>query len=53
VEVLAIKYDQLNEVLSASEITLESLHQAADKHEEENIQFRSREDPVGPSARQA
>lgn len=37
VEVLALSYDQLNELLSRSEVTREALHQAADKHEQENI----------------
>jgi ABC-type lipoprotein export system ATPase subunit len=41
VEVLAISYEQLNELLSQSEITREALHQAADKHEQENIQRRN------------
>jgi ABC-type lipoprotein export system ATPase subunit len=40
VEVLRIGYDKLNELLSQSESTREALHQAADKHEEENIRFR-------------
>ena len=40
VEVLAIRYDQLNELLSQSEVTREALHQAADKHEQENIEWR-------------
>jgi putative ABC transport system ATP-binding protein len=62
VEVLAIKYDQLNELLSQSEVTRETLHQAADRHEQENLEWRShdnragsstREDHAGPSARQA
>jgi ABC-type lipoprotein export system ATPase subunit len=43
VEVLAIRYDQLSEVLNQSEITREALHQAADRHEQENIEFRSRQ----------
>jgi putative ABC transport system ATP-binding protein len=53
VEVLAIGYDQLNELLSQSEVTREALHQAADFHEQENIQFRSREKQAGSSTRQA
>jgi ABC-type lipoprotein export system ATPase subunit len=40
VEVLAIRYDQLNELLGESEVTREALHQAADRHEQENIEFR-------------
>lgn len=40
VEVLAIGYDQLNELLSQSEVTRETLHQAADRHEQENIDWR-------------
>jgi ABC-type lipoprotein export system ATPase subunit len=43
VEVLALNYEQLNELLSQSEATREALHQAADYHEQENIQFRARE----------
>ncbi len=53
VEVLSIGYDQLNEVLTESEITREALHQAADRHEQENIEWRSRRDPEGSSTRQA
>ena len=40
VEVLTLGYDQLNELLSQSEVTRDALHKAADKHEEENLQFR-------------
>jgi len=40
VEVLAIGYDQLNELLEQSNITREALHQAADKHEQENLEWR-------------
>jgi ABC-type methionine transport system ATPase subunit len=40
VEVLALKYDQLDELLSQSEATREALHQMADKHEAENIALR-------------
>jgi ABC-type multidrug transport system ATPase subunit len=40
VEVLDIRYDQLNELLGESEVTREALHQAADRHEQENIEFR-------------
>jgi ABC-type lipoprotein export system ATPase subunit len=41
VEVLAIGYDQLNELLGKSEVAREALHQAANQHEQENIQKRS------------
>jgi ABC-type lipoprotein export system ATPase subunit len=41
VEVLAIGYDQLNALLSQSEVTREALHQAADQHEKENIEKRT------------
>jgi ABC-type lipoprotein export system ATPase subunit len=41
VEVLAISYDQLNNLLSQSEVTREALHQAADQHEQENIEKRA------------
>jgi len=40
VEVLALGYDQLNELLSQSEVTRDWLHQMADRHERENIAFR-------------
>ena len=40
VEVLALGYDQLDELLSQSEVTREALHQMADKHEKENIILR-------------
>ncbi|MBN1454426.1 MAG: ATP-binding cassette domain-containing protein [Anaerolineales bacterium] len=40
VEVLAISYDQLNELLGSSEVAREALRQAADQHEQENIQKR-------------
>ena len=40
VEVLVLGYDQLDELLSRSEVTREALHQMADKHEEENIERR-------------
>ncbi len=43
VEVLAISYDQLHEMLAESEVTLEALHQAADRHEQENIDWRTRQ----------
>ncbi len=41
VEVLAIGYDQLGELLSQSEKTREALHQAADMHEHENVDRRT------------
>ncbi len=40
VEVLAIGYDKLNELLSQSDVTRDALHQLADKHEEENVTRR-------------
>jgi len=40
VEVLAISYAKLKELLDQSEVTLEALHQSADMHEEENIARR-------------
>ncbi len=40
VEVLAITYDQLNQLLAQSEVTREALHKAADAHEEENVRGR-------------
>jgi energy-coupling factor transporter ATP-binding protein EcfA2 len=40
VEVLAISYDQLNELLGKSEVAREALHQAANQHEQENVQKR-------------
>jgi ABC-type lipoprotein export system ATPase subunit len=40
VEVLAIGYDQLKELLNQSEVTREALHQMADKHEDENLSRR-------------
>jgi ABC-type lipoprotein export system ATPase subunit len=40
VELLSISYDQLNELLSQSDVTREALHQAANRHEHENIQQR-------------
>jgi CRP-like cAMP-binding protein len=41
VEVLSISYDQLNQLLSGSDVTREALLQAADRHEQENIQWRN------------
>ena len=43
VEVLAIRYEQLNEVLTQSEVALQALHLAADRHEQENLQWRTRQ----------
>jgi len=40
VEVLVIGYDQLDELLSQSEVTREALHQMADRHEKNNIALR-------------
>ena len=40
VEVIALGYDQLTELLNQSEVTREALHQMADKHEDENLSFR-------------
>jgi ABC-type lipoprotein export system ATPase subunit len=40
VEVLAIGYGQLSELLGQSEVTRETLHQLADKHEGEHLSLR-------------
>jgi ABC-type lipoprotein export system ATPase subunit len=40
VEVLAIRYDQFGKLLDQSETTRETLHQYADRREEENIRLR-------------
>jgi putative ABC transport system ATP-binding protein len=40
VEVLAISYDDLDQLLSQSEVTRRALHLMADKHEAENIRLR-------------
>ena len=40
VEVLAISYDKLNELLTQSDITREALHLSADQHEAENVRTR-------------
>ena len=40
VEVLALDYETLNGLLKESEPTREALHQAADRHEQENIEKR-------------
>lgn len=40
VEVLAIGYDKLSELLNQSEVTREALHQMADRHQGENLSWR-------------
>jgi ABC-type lipoprotein export system ATPase subunit len=40
VEVLAIGYDKLNELLDQSDVTRDMLHRMAERHEEENLQKR-------------
>jgi len=40
VEALAVSYAKLKELLDQSEVTLEALHQMADKHEAEHVQRR-------------
>ena len=40
VDVLAIGYDQLTELLNQSEATREALHQMADKYEQDNLKRR-------------
>ena len=40
VEVLALGYDQLDELLKQSDVTREALHQMADRHEAENLALR-------------
>lgn len=40
VEVLAINYDRLNELLSQSDVTRDALYQAAERHEQENAEKR-------------
>jgi ABC-type lipoprotein export system ATPase subunit len=40
VDVLAIGYDKLEELLNQSEVTRETLHQFADRREEENVKRR-------------
>jgi len=44
VEVLAIGYDQLNELLSQAEVAREALHQAAELHESENLELRTEQE---------
>ena len=43
VEALAVSYEKLKELLDRSELTLEALHQSADRHEEENSKRRQGE----------
>ena len=43
VDVLAIRYDELRELLDQSEVTREALHQAAHAHEQENLEWRTRQ----------
>jgi ABC-type lipoprotein export system ATPase subunit len=43
VEVLALDYETLNVLLNQSETTRKALRQAADKHEQENVERRSAE----------
>ncbi len=40
VEVLALDYETLSSLLGESEPTREALHQAADRHENENVELR-------------
>lgn len=40
VDVLAIRYEQLQSLLDQSEVTREALHQSADRHEDENVHLR-------------
>lgn len=40
VEVLAIGYEKLSELLKQSEVTRETLHQMADRHQGENLSWR-------------
>ncbi|HSL42894.1 MAG TPA: ATP-binding cassette domain-containing protein [Anaerolineales bacterium] len=53
VETLAIRYDELHELLKQSEVTREALHQAAERHEQENIEWRTRQEHAGSATRQA
>jgi ABC-type lipoprotein export system ATPase subunit len=43
VETLAIRYDELHELLDQSEVTREALHKAAHRHEQENVEWRGRQ----------
>ncbi|HEX2991875.1 MAG TPA: ATP-binding cassette domain-containing protein [Anaerolineales bacterium] len=40
VEVLSLSYDQLKELLDQSEVTRETLHQSAHRHEDQNLRLR-------------
>jgi hypothetical protein len=40
VEVLALDYESLSSLLGESEPTREALHQAAHRHENENVELR-------------
>jgi putative ABC transport system ATP-binding protein len=51
VEVLSLDYESLSSLLNESERTREALHQAAERHEQENIQWRARQDYTGSSTR--
>jgi hypothetical protein len=42
VEVLAIAYNKLSELLDQSEITRDALHKMADQHEGENVASREK-----------
>jgi ABC-type lipoprotein export system ATPase subunit len=44
VDVLAITYDKLNELLNKSDVTREALYQAAERHELENVATREAKD---------
>jgi ABC-type lipoprotein export system ATPase subunit len=43
VEVVALDYDELSELLGESPVTHEALHQAANQHEQENVEKRGEE----------
>jgi putative ABC transport system ATP-binding protein len=43
VEVVALDYDELNALLGESPATLEALHEAANQHEQENVEKRGGE----------
>ena len=47
VEALGIHYDELHELLQESEVTRDVLHQAAHRHEQENLEWRFRRDHAG------
>jgi CRP-like cAMP-binding protein len=40
VEVLSLSYDQLKELLDQSEVTRETLHESAHRHEDQNLRLR-------------